>query len=227
VNYGFFQTIGQLIFKLMQAIHKVTGNWGVAIILLTILVRILVLPFNMMSYRSMKGLTKIQPQLKSIRERYPNDKVKQNEETLRLMKEAKANPLGGCLPLFLQFPVFLALYQVLGQSIELYKAPFGLWIHDLSLKDPYFILPVLMGCTLFVQQKITPNTMEPAQQRVMMILPFLFAIMMATLASGLTLYIFVSGLFGVLQQLYFMRDDLKREKRAEAKVLNVKTSVKS
>lgn len=227
VNYGFFQTIGKLIFKLMQAIHKVTGNWGVAIILLTILVRIIVLPFNMMSYRSMKGLAKIQPQLKLIRERYAHDKVKLNEETLRLMREAKANPLGGCLPILLQFPVFLALFQVLGQSIELYKAPFGLWINDLSLRDPYFILPVLMGVTLWVQQKITPNTMDPAQQKVMMILPIFFTAMMSTLASGLTLYIFVSGLFGVLQQLYFMRDEKKRERMAEAKVLSVKTSVKS
>jgi YidC/Oxa1 family membrane protein insertase len=125
---------------------------------------------------------------------------------MNLMRAHKVNPLGGCLPVLLQLPVFWALYQVLGQSIELYRAPFILWIHDLSLKDPYYVLPVLMGITLFFQQRVTPNTMDPAQRKVLMFMPLLFSVFMISLPSGLTLYIFVSGLFGVTQQLYFMRD---------------------
>jgi YidC/Oxa1 family membrane protein insertase len=210
VNFGFFQAIAKVIFKVLDSIHNAVGNWGMAIILLTILVRVLVLPFNLMSYRSMKGMAAIQPQMKILREKYKNDAQKLNQEMLSLMKEAKANPIGGCLPMLLQIPVFFALYQVLGQSIELYKAPFIFWIHDLSYRDPFFILPVLMGITLFVQQKITPTTMEPAQQKVMMFLPLIFSAFMITLPSGLTLYIFISGLFAVIQQYYFMKSDKKK-----------------
>lgn len=209
VNFGFFQSIAKVIFNVLDAIHNSVGNWGWAIVLLTILVRILVLPFNLMSYRSMKGMAAIQPEMKVLREKYKNDTQRLNQEMLRLMKEAKANPIGGCLPMLLQIPVFFALYQVLGQSIELYKAPFIFWIHDLSYRDPFFVLPILMGLTLFIQQKITPTTMEPAQQKVMMFLPIIFSAFMLTLPSGLTLYIFVSGLFAVLQQFYFMRNDKK------------------
>lgn len=210
VNFGFFQTIAKWIFRLLQSIQAAVGNWGYAIILLTILVRVVVLPFNIMSYRSMKAMAKVQPEIKIIREKYKSDPQKANQEILKVMKDAKANPLGGCLPMLLQIPVFFALYQVLGQSIELYKAPFALWIPDLSLKDPFFVLPVLMGATMFVQQKITPTTMEPAQQKVLMFMPIFLTFLLATLPSGLTLYMFVSTLFGVLQQLYFMRDEKRR-----------------
>jgi YidC/Oxa1 family membrane protein insertase len=191
----------------MKTIHAAMGNWGVAIIFLTILVRILVLPFNVIGYKQMKAMAAIQPAMKSLREKYKSDPQKLNQEMLTLMKEAKANPLGGCLPMLLQIPIFFALYQVIGQSIELYHAPFIFWIHDLSLKDPFYVLPILMGITMFIQQKITPNTMEPAQQKIMLILPFLFTFLMVSLPSGLTLYIFVSSVFGVLQQLYFMKDN--------------------
>lgn len=163
----------------------------------------------------MKGMAKIQPQMKELRVKYKDNPQKLNQEVLRLMKEAKANPIGGCLPMLLQIPVFFALYQVLGQSIELYKAPFMLWISDLSLKDPLFVLPILMGITMYAQLKITPTTMEPAQQKVLMFMPFLFTGFMLALPSGLTLYIFISALFGVLQQIYFMKDDIKA-KRKEA-----------
>ena len=207
IDLGWFSSIGIYILKLMKWFYSFIGNWGLSIILLTVVVRLLVLPANLMSYKSMKGMQKIQPEMKMIREKYKDDKQKLNEEMVRLMREAKANPLGGCLPMLIQFPVFIALYQVLGQSIELYQAPFGLWIHDLSLKDPYFILPVMMGVTMFVQQKITPSTMDPAQAKVMLVLPVVFAFFMAGLPAGLTLYIFVSALFGVFQQMVFMRPD--------------------
>ena len=134
-----------------------------AIICMTLVVRLLVLPVNIYSYKSMRAMQAIQPQIKALREKYKDDQATQQKEMMTLMKANKVNPVGGCLPVLLQFPIFIALYQVLGNSIELYQAPFGLWIHDLSLKDPFYILPVLMGLTMFVQQKLTPNTMDPAQ----------------------------------------------------------------
>ncbi len=123
---------------------------------------------------------------------------------MHLFKANKANPMGGCLPMFLQFPVFIALYRMLGQSIELYQAPFFGWITDLSLKDPFYVLPVLMGITMFAQQKVTPSTMDPAQQKIFMFMPIMFSLFMITLPSGLTLYIFVSALFAVIQQVVVM-----------------------
>lgn len=206
VDFGFFHSIAKSIFWLMRAIHATVGNWGVAIILLTILIRVAVLPFNLVGYKQMKAMTKIQPEMKLLREKYKNDPQKMNQETLALMKQAKANPLGGCLPMLLQIPVFFALYQVIGQSIELYQAPFIFWIKDLSFKDPFYVLPALMGITMFVQQKITPSAMDPAQQKVMLFLPVIFTFFMIGLPSGLTLYIFISSVFGVLQQIYFMKE---------------------
>lgn len=206
INYGMFSFIAHYILALLKWFFTMTGNWGVAIILLTILVRIFVLPFAIMSYKSMKAMQQIQPQIKTLREKHKDDQQKLNLEMMALLKTHKVNPLGGCLPMFLQFPIFLALYQVLGQSIELYQAPFILWIHDLSLKDPYYVLPVLMGLTLFIQQKITPSTLDPMQAKVLMFMPLLFTFFMLSLPSGLTLYIFISGVFGILQQIYFMRD---------------------
>lgn len=206
VDFGFFNWIGRQILSMLKWFHGLVGNWGVAIILLTIGVRFLVLPFNVYSYKSMKAMQAIQPQLQALRERYKDDPAKQQQETMALMKEHRVNPLGGCLPVLLQFPIWLALYQVLGNSIELYQADFGLWIHDLSLKDPFYILPVLMGVTMFIQQKITPTTMDPAQAKVMLFMPLIFIFFMFPLPSGLTLYMWVGAIFSVLQQLYFMRD---------------------
>jgi YidC/Oxa1 family membrane protein insertase len=206
INFGFFTSIAKGIFWLMKLIHSGISNWGLAIIVLTLLVRLVVLPVNILSYKQMKTMSRIQPQIKEMRERYKNDTQRLNQEMLALMKENKANPLGGCLPMFLQIPIFFALYQVIGQSIELYKEPFVFWIQDLSAKDPYFVLPALMGVTMFVQQKITPNTMDPAQQKVMMVMPVIFTFLVFSLPSGLTLYIFVSSVFGILQQIYFTKD---------------------
>jgi YidC/Oxa1 family membrane protein insertase len=206
VDFGMFSWIAKYILKMMKWFYSLLGNWGLAIILLTIIVRLIVLPFAMVSFKSMKNMQAIQPQIKSLREKYKEDQARLNQEMMLLMKTNKVNPLGGCLPMFLQFPVFIALYQVLGQSIELYQAPFALWIHDLSLKDPFYILPILMGITMFLQQKMTPSTMDPAQAKVLMFMPIIFTFFMVSLPSGLTLYIFISSLFGVLQQLYFMRN---------------------
>ena len=157
----------------------------------------------------MKVMSNIQPQVKEIQKKYADDRERANQEVMRLMKDSGANPLGGCLPMLLQIPIFFALYQVLGQSIELYQAPFILWIHDLSAKDPYFVIPVLMTATMFAQQKLTPSTMEPAQQKIMMFMLLGFSVFFIALPAGLTLYMFVSTLFGVLQQVYFLRDKKK------------------
>jgi len=209
VDFGFFNRIGRLILQLLQWFHGLVGNWGWAIILLTLLVRMCLLPLNIYSFKSMKAMQVIQPKMQALREKYKDDPAQQQQAIMGLMKEHKVNPLAGCLPVFLQLPIFIALYQVLGNSIELYQAPFALWIHDLSLMDPFYILPVLMGVTMFVQMKITPSTMDPAQAKVMMIMPLVFMVFMVELPSGLTLYMWVSALFSVLQQMYFMRDGRK------------------
>lgn len=212
IDFGFFNWIARQILQMLKFFYSLFGNWGVAIIGLTILVRILVLPFNIMSYKSMKAMQVIQPQLKAIKEKYKNDMQKQQAETMALMREHKVNPMGGCLPVLLQFPIFIALYQVLGHSIELYQAPFGLWIHDLSLKDPYYVLPVLMGLTMYFQQKIMPNPgMDPVQANILKFMPLMFAAFMLSVPSGLTLYIFVSSAFAVVQQMYFMKHGQKAE----------------
>jgi YidC/Oxa1 family membrane protein insertase len=210
VDYGMFGILGKPILWLLKFLQGFIGNWGLSIIALTIIVRLIVLPFNAYSYKSMKAMQRIQPEMNRIKERYkdkPADqKIQMNQEVMALMKANKASPVGGCLPTLLQLPVFFALYQVLGQSIELYRQPFMFWIHDLSARDPFFVLPVLMGITMFVQQKITPTTMDPQQAKILQWMPVLFSFFMLSLPSGLTLYIFVSTLFGICQQYVFMRD---------------------
>lgn len=209
VNFGFFALIGKWLLKILIWSHSLVGNWGWAVIIMTVLVRLLVLPFNIASYRSMKKMQTIQPHLQSLRERYKSDPAALNRESMLLMKEYKVNPLGGCLPMLLQMPIFFAFYQVLGQSIELYQSPWIFWIQDLSQKDPFFVLPVLMGVTMFIQQKITPTTMDPMQAKILLWMPLIFSAFTLALPSGLTLYIFVSTLFGVIQQRIFMRDNSK------------------
>lgn len=205
VDFGRFAFIARYILEMLKGFFAIAGNWGVAIILLTILVRLLVLPFNIISYKSMKAMQKLQPEINALRERYKDDQQRLQQEMMNLYRTQKVNPLGGCLPVLIQLPIFLALYQVLGHSIELYQAPFALWINDLSLKDPFYVLPVLMGITMFLQQKITPNTLDPAQARILQFMPIMFAFFMISLPSGLTLYIWVSALFAVVQQYYFVK----------------------
>lgn len=206
INLGFFGGIAKFLLSIMSWFHGFVGNWGVAIILLTLLVRLVVLPFNIASFKSMKKMQKIQPLMQNVREKYKDDPTTQQKEIMSLMRENKVNPLGGCLPMLLQMPVFFALYQCIGQSIELYQMPFFGWINDLSAKDPFYVFPVLMGATMFVQQKMTPSTMDPQQAKVMQFLPIVFSLMMINLPSGLTIYLFVSTLFGVIQQFLFMKD---------------------
>jgi YidC/Oxa1 family membrane protein insertase len=205
VDYGMFAVLADPLLWLMRFLHGIFGNWGFAIIGLTIIVRAIVLYPNYYSFRSMKVMQKIQPQIQLVKERYKDDPKRMNEEVMRLMKENKANPIGGCLPMLIQLPVFFALYQVLGQSIELYRQPFIFWIHDLTTKDQFYVLPVLMGISMFFQQKLTPVA-DPQQAKILKFMPLIFSALMFSLPSGLTLYIFVSTLFGITQQYVFMRE---------------------
>ena len=205
LDFGFFGWLARPILLFLNWLYHWCHNWGLAIILLTFFIRLCLLPINIKSYKSMKIMQKIQPQIKELKETYKSDPKKMNLEVMSLMKKHKANPLGGCLPLFIQFPVFFALYRVLGESIELYQSPFIFWIKDLSLKDPYYVLPVLGGLVLFIQQKITPMNLPKEQARLLTAMPLLFSVFMLNLPSGLTLYIFVSGLFGLVQQFFFVK----------------------
>ncbi len=211
INFGMFSSIAKPMLLTMKWFYKIFNNWGLAIILLTLLVRMIVMPLHIMSFKSMKTMQSIQPMIQSIREKYKDDPMQLNRETMDLMKRNKVNPLSGCLPMLLQIPVFFALYRVFGQSIELYKAPFIFWIKDLSVLDPFYVLPVLLAIVMYLQQKMTPTTMDPAQAKIMQFMPLIFSLMMISLPSALTLYIFVSTLFGIIQQFFILKDKNKIE----------------
>ena len=207
INFGFLSSLAKVILSFLKYSFLFTKNWGLSIILLTFLIRLLLFPLNLSAYRSMNVMRKIQPKIKTLREKYKKDSKRMNEETLALMKQNKANPFGGCVPMFLQLPIFFALYRVLGESFELYQSPFVFWIQDLSIKDPFYILPILMGGAMYLQQKITPTNMDPKQEKIFKLLPIVFTFFMITLPSGLILYIFVSTLFGLIQQYSFIKQE--------------------
>lgn len=206
IDFGFFGFIARPLLYIMKASHSVVGNWGFAIIILTLLVRLCVLPFNIMSFKSMKAMQKVQPIIQGLREKYKEDPMRLNQEMMAVMKQNGANPLGGCLPMLLQIPVFFALYRVIGSSIELYNSPFILWITDLSSHDKFYVLPVSMAVFMYIQQKLTPSTMDATQAKIMTFLPVVFTLFMLQLPAGLTLYMVVSTLFGITQQWLIMRE---------------------
>lgn len=209
MDYGIFGFISKQLLNLMKFMHSIFGNWGLAIIALTLVMRILVLPFNILSFKSARAMQKIQPQLQAIREKYKNDPLAVNRESMALMKQNNANPLSSCLPMLVQIPIFFALWRTIGSSIEIYQQPFFGWITDLSAHDHFFILPILMGGTMFLQQKMTPTTMDPAQQKILNFMPIIFSLFMLSLPSGLTLYNFISSLFGAVQQYFLLKDTKK------------------
>ncbi len=203
VDFGIWEIIAVPILRGLQYFYNLLQNYGLSIILLTILIRLLTFPLQYKSFKSMKKMQVIQPELKKIKEKYKDNPQKVQQETMALFKKAGANPLGGCLPMLLQMPVFFAFYKVLFTSVELVDAPFYFWITDLSEKDPFYILPVLMGIAMWLNMKLTPSTtMDPAQQKVMMFMPIMFSLFMLNLPAGLTLYILVSTIVGMLQQLF-------------------------
>lgn len=216
IDYGIFAFLAYPLLWLLRFFYSVIQNWGIAIILLTILVRLLFYPLSVKSYRSMKSMQKLQPQIKALKEKYKDDMQKFNQEQMALFKTHKVNPMSGCLPILVQIPVFFALYSVLSNSTELFHAPFFGWIQDLSDKDPFYVYPILMGVSMFVQQKMTPTAgMDPMQAKIMLAMPIIFTFMMLYLPSGLTLYIFVSTLLGIAQQWVINREP------AAKKMINV------
>ncbi|MBY0370698.1 membrane protein insertase YidC [bacterium] len=207
IDYGFFSFFAFPLLEVLRFFNTFLHNFGWSIILLTLLVRILFYPLSLKSYKSMKAMQKLQPQLNALKEKYKDDTAKFGQEQMALFRQHKVNPAGGCLPLLMQFPVFVALYAVLQNSIELFHAPFFGWIQDLSSKDPFYVFPVLMGVSMFAQQKMTPVAgMDPMQQKILLLMPVIFSFMMLNLPSGLTIYIFVSTLLGIVQQLLMNRE---------------------
>jgi YidC/Oxa1 family membrane protein insertase len=203
VDFGMWGVFAVWILKGLQYFFTWFPNYGVSIILLTFLIRMITFPLQYKSIVSMKKLQLVQPELTKLREKFKDDPQRMQKESMELFKRSGANPLGGCLPLLLQMPVFFAFYKVLNHAVELVGAPFIFWITDLSNKDPYYVLPVLMTVAMFLQQKLTPNTItDPVQQKMMLFMPLLFGFIMKDLPSGLSLYIFVSTLLGILQQVF-------------------------
>lgn len=203
VDFGIWSVIALPMLRGLQMFYGLLHNWGLAIIVLTILIRTVMFPLQHSSFKSMKKMQVLQPELKKIKEKYKDDMQKQQQETMALFKKHGANPMGGCLPLFLQMPIFFAFYRMLYNSVELVDAPFFFWINDLSARDPFYVLPVLVGLAMFFNMKLTPQTtMDPAQQKVMKFMPILFSAFLFTLPSGLNLYILVSTVIGMLQQMF-------------------------
>lgn len=205
IDYGMFWFISVAILWMMQKIYDVIGNWGWAIVLVTIIIKALFYQLSAKSYRSMAALKRLQPKMEAIKERYKDDKQKLTQATMDLYRTEKVNPMSGCLPMLIQIPVFIALYWVLVESVQLRQAPFILWIHDLTQHDPYYILPVLMGISMFIQQRLNPPPPDPTQAKLMMLMPVIFTVLFANFPAGLMLYWFVNNTLSFLQQWYVMR----------------------
>lgn len=205
VDYGFLTIISEPLFWIMEWLHKLTGNWGWSIVLLTVLIKLAFFKLSATSYRSMAAMRKLTPKLATLKERYGDDKQKFNQAMMDLYRTEKINPLGGCLPILVQMPVFLAFYWVLVESIELRQADFMLWINDLTAMDPYFILPVLFGLSMWFQQRLNPAPQDPAQAMVMKIFPLVFTVFFAFFPAGLVLYWVVNNVLSIAQQWYITR----------------------
>ena len=209
IDFGWFiygswtivKSVAKPIFYVLRFIHDYVGNYGVTIILLTCMIKLLFVPLQYKSYKSMKMMRAIQPKIKEVQEKYKGDRDRLNKELMKLYRDQKVNPLGGFLPMFLQMPVFISLFNVLYMTIDLRQAPFMLWVTDLSLQDPFYVLPVLMGVTMFIQQKITPNTMDPTQAKIMLILPIGMTFLFINFPAGLVLYWLTNNTLTITQQL--------------------------
>ncbi len=205
VDYGFLWFIAQPIFWLLEHIHSLLGNWGWSIIVLTILIKMAFFPLSAASYKSMARMRAVSPKLQALKEQYGDDRQKMSQAMMELYKKEKINPLGGCLPILVQMPVFLALYWVLLESVEMRQAPWMFWITDLSIKDPFFILPIIMGATMFIQQQLNPTPPDPMQAKVMKLMPIIFTFFFLWFPAGLVLYWVVNNVLSIAQQWYITR----------------------
>ncbi|MFZ2553534.1 membrane protein insertase YidC [Psychrobacter urativorans] len=219
VDYGLLWPISKVLFAILQGIHNLIGNWGWSIIFLTILVKIALMWFSNKSYYSMAKMRAIAPRLQALKEEHGDDRMKMSQEMMGIYKEEKVNPMAGCLPILMQMPIFLALYWVLVESVELRHAPWILWIHDLSAMDPWFILPLLMGASMFVQQQLNPQPTDPMQAKVMKFLPIIFTAFMLFFPAGLVLYWTVNNLFSMTQQYLINKKVQEEQKHRTVKVL--------
>lgn len=205
VDYGWLTPIADPLFWLLDKIHGFTGNWGWAIVLLTLLVKAVFYPLSAASYKSMARMKKLQPRLQTLKERYGDDKQKFQQEMMKLYKTEKVNPAGGCLPILVQIPVFIALYWTLLESVELRQADFMLWLKDLSIPDPYFVLPIVMGASMVAQFILNPAPVDPLQKKIMMAMPVVFTVFFLWFPAGLVLYWVVNNLLSIAQQYYITR----------------------
>ena len=205
VDYGFLWFISEPLYWLLDKIHSYVGNWGWSIILLTVLIKLLFFYPSAVSYRSMAKMRKLTPKMQNLRDLYANDRQKLSQEMMQLYKKEKVNPMGGCLPILIQMPVFIALYWVLLESVGLRHAPFLGWIQDLSIKDPLFILPLIMGATMFIQQKLNPTPPDPMQAKVMAFMPVMFTVLFLWFPAGLVLYWVTNNILSIIQQYVITR----------------------
>ncbi len=204
IDYGIFWPIASPIFFILSKIYNFVGNWGLSIILVTVLIKLFFFQLSSISYKSMGNMKKIQPKLDILKERYKDDKKKFGQEVMELYKKEKVNPFSGCLPILIQIPVFISLYYVLLESVELRHSPFIFWLNDLSSKDPYYILPIIMSFTMYLQQKLNPPVQDPLQNKIMMFMPVFFLILFLQFPSGLILYWIVNNILSIIQQWVIM-----------------------
>jgi YidC/Oxa1 family membrane protein insertase len=214
VDYGWLWWIAQPLFWLLIKIYSLVGNWGVAIILLTVLIKAAFFKLSATSYKSMANMRRVQPKMQDIREQFADDKQKQSQAMMELYRKEKINPMGGCLPILVQMPVFIALYWVLMESVELRHAPFMLWIEDLSVMDPYFVLPLMMGASMWFMQKLNPPPPDPMQAKIMQWMPVMFTFFFLWFPAGLVLYWVVNNLLSMAQQYVITRQIEKADAAA-------------
>jgi YidC/Oxa1 family membrane protein insertase len=218
IEYGWFTFAAKPLFRLLSWLYGMFGNWGWAIIALTLLIRAILYPLTYKGMMSMQKIKELSPKLKEIKEKYKGDPQRLNAATMEMYKKHNANPLGGCLPMLLQIPVFFAVYRVLLNAVELQGAPWMLWVTDLSRMDEYYILPILMGASMFYQQRLTPNNFtDPMQEKIMKYLPVIFTFFFLSFPSGLVLYWFVNNLFSILQQ-FIVNQQFANQKDAQAAI---------
>lgn len=218
IEYGFFTIISKPMFVFLSFLHQYLGNWGWAIVVMTLVIRLVLFPLTYKGMVSMNKLKELAPKIKEIQAKYKGDNQKIQTHMMELYKKHGANPMGGCLPIIMQIPIFFAIYRVLLNTIELKAAPWILWVHDLSVMDPYFVLPIAMGVTMYLQQRITPtNFTDPMQEKIMKFLPLIFTFFFVSFPAGLTLYWFINNLFSMAQQAFVNHIFAKQklEKKAE------------
>ena len=212
VDYGWLTIIAKPLFWVLDKLHGLVGNWGWSIILLTILIKLAFYKLSEASYKSMANMKRVAPRMQQLKERHAGDRQKMNQALMDMYRKEKINPLGGCFPILIQIPVFIALYYVLLESVELRQADWILWFNDLSTKDPYFVLPILMGASMIVQQKLNPTPLDPIQAKMMMFLPVVFTVLFLFFPSGLVLYWVVNNILSITQQWYITKHVMAEKK---------------